>query len=495
MVSFCSLSVCLLVTGTQGDPSESAFRMFPLLQRKSVSSFLSAGGRGVRSSPVVLQRFFSHAPPSSTALREAPASSSERIFEDSQTQLGLDEALAWDRKEEQRQRQRESQSQSPSPSRFPSPPSSQQKASLREHDGEGYLSYFSPLMESEDYSEAVESLERYLSNHSRIVVISGAGCSTESGLPDYRGPLGSYRKGHKPIKHDEFVKQEPARKRYWARSMMGYRAFSSARPNEAHVSIARLEVAGLVDGVITQNVDGLHQKAGSSQVVDLHGRTDRVLCLNCGWKGARSSWQQRLLSLNEGWMRRHGLQRVKRSGGESTGESPLSAGAVERLRADGDADLDGHADYGSFQVPVCSRCGGMVKPDVTFFGDNVRAAIREEAYRLVDEAGALLVVGTSLEVFSAYRFVLRAGERGLPVGVVNLGPTRAEREGKVEVKMRAEGPCGLLLSQATGRLEASRWAERMKTAGGGGGILASQGFEVGVGTNGTNENSREVLID
>ena len=240
----------------------------------------------------------------------------------------------------------------------------------------------------------------------RTVVLSGAGCSTESGIPDYRGPEGTLRV-RAPLQYGDFVRSPDARARYWARSTVGWPRISSRRPNAAHGAIARLEGAGVVSGVITQNVDGLHQAAGSRRVVELHGSLDDVVCLDCGWRSTRGRFQSLLLDRNPGW-------------------APRVAGpAVAESRPDGDADLPEEAIRG-FRVPGCPDCDGMVKPDVVFFGENVPRERVDAAWRLFEEGDVLLVAGSSLAVYSGRRFIYRAQREGVPVAVVNLGPTRAD---------------------------------------------------------------------
>jgi NAD-dependent deacetylase sirtuin 4 len=248
---------------------------------------------------------------------------------------------------------------------------------------------------------AIEHLARVLRDR-RIVALTGAGCSTESGIPDYRGP-GRRDLVRKPIQHLEFVTRPEARARYWARSLLGWPRFARPRPNAAHRALATLEHAGIAAGVITQNVDRLHHSAGSARVIELHGALERVRCLGCGAAVARSELQHRLMELNPGF---------------------AEAYAAE-LRPDGDADLPPDAER-AFQVPCCGSCGGVLKPDVVFFGANVPAAVVAAAFELLDGGDALLVVGSSLAVYSGYRLVARAADRGMPIGIVNLGETRGD---------------------------------------------------------------------
>jgi NAD-dependent SIR2 family protein deacetylase len=265
----------------------------------------------------------------------------------------------------------------------------------------------------------------------RVVVLAGAGCSTESGIPDYRGPEGSLR-ARSPIQYQEFVGSEAARVRYWARSSIGWPRMAAARPNAAHHALARLERAGLVRGIITQNVDGLHHAAGSERVVELHGSLASVRCLSCGLIGRRDEYQQRLLARNAGWA--EVLEAASRSG------------SVE-IAPDGDAELPAAA-LESFRPVECAGCGGTIKPDVVFFGENVPGARVEEAWRLYEEAAVLLVIGSSLTVYSGRRFLYRAQKEGVPIAIVNLGPTRADGMAAAKV----EGQLGVVLPRVAEEL-------------------------------------------
>ncbi|MEX2467225.1 MAG: NAD-dependent protein deacetylase [Gemmatimonadota bacterium] len=248
--------------------------------------------------------------------------------------------------------------------------------------------------------QTVEALARLLEEHP-CVVLSGAGCSTESGIPDYRGPAGTLRE-RQPIRFQEFMGSEPSRTRYWARSMIGWPRFSRSRPNAAHRALAALEEAGYVRGVITQNVDGLHQAAGSRTVVDLHGKLAEVCCMACGHVTLRDTMQQRLQALNVDF-----------------------AVTAERYVADGDAALPAGSEQG-FRVPACDVCGGVLKPNVVFFGENVPKQRLERTWDIFGRGTLLFVVGSSLTVFSGRRFVLRAVKDGIPVAIANMGPTRAD---------------------------------------------------------------------
>ena len=271
--------------------------------------------------------------------------------------------------------------------------------------------------------EALDALLGLLRDR-RVVVLAGAGCSTESGIPDYRGPEGSLR-ARKPVQYQDFVRSEAARLRYWARSTAGWTLFSAARPNAAHHALARLEEGGVVRGIITQNVDGLHQAAGSRRVVELHGSLAAVRCLKCRHGVPRGEFQERLRALNAEWV--EGLER-------------RAAGGGVEAAPDGDAELPAAA-LESFRVPACEACGGVVKPDVVFFGENVPAGVVEEAWRLYEEADVLLVVGSSLTVYSGRRFIYRAQKEDVPIGIVNLGPTRADEMAVAKV----EGRLGVVL--------------------------------------------------
>ena len=248
----------------------------------------------------------------------------------------------------------------------------------------------------------------------RFVALTGAGCSTESGIPDYRGPE-TRRRARNPIQGREFSRSAEIRQRYWARAVIGWERFSRAQPNPAHRALARLEHGGLLEGLITQNVDGLHQAAGHAddKVLELHGTLAEVACLACGALEPRAALQERLLAQNPGWLR-------------------LAAD----MAPDGDADLPAEHVAG-FRAPPCLSCDGPLKPRVVFFGENVARPIVDAAFAMVDAAEALLVVGSSLAVFSGYRFVLRAAQRGIPIAMVNLGSARGEELGAVKVDARA----------------------------------------------------------
>ena len=254
-----------------------------------------------------------------------------------------------------------------------------------------------------------------------LVVLSGAGLSTESGIPDYRGATGAARPAT-PMTYQTFTGSAQARQRYWARSHLGWRFISRVSPNAGHVAVAQLQRQGLVSGIVTQNVDGLHQAGGAKDVVELHGALDRVDCLSCRARTTREALEARLTKANPGFTRE-----------------------VVPLKPDGDVDLE---DVGGFVVVDCETCGGLLKPDVVFFGETVPRDRVDHAFALVDAASTLLVLGSSLKVMSGYRFVLHAAKRGTPIGIVNQGPTR----GDALAAVRVDAPLGAVL---TGVLEAS----------------------------------------
>jgi NAD-dependent SIR2 family protein deacetylase len=241
-----------------------------------------------------------------------------------------------------------------------------------------------------------------------MVVLSGAGMSTDSGIPDYRGPTGAQRRTA-PITYREFVSDPEARRRYWARSQVGWRHVRRARPNAAHTAVARLERHGWTAGLITQNVDGLHGAAGSRDVVELHGNVARTVCLGCGARRSRRELGQRLDAANPGF-----------------------AAQPARVAPDGDADLLAEAERG-FRVVSCTTCRGVLKPDVVLFGESVPRDRVDRCHAMVDAARALLVVGSSLTVMSGYRFIIRARRLGTPVAIVNRGPTRGDGDAAIRI--------------------------------------------------------------
>jgi NAD-dependent SIR2 family protein deacetylase len=258
--------------------------------------------------------------------------------------------------------------------------------------------------------EPQTALRGFLEGHRRVLVLTGAGCSVPSGIPDYRGEDGTW-KHSQPMTLAQFTGSPSARQRYWAGSLLGWPRVRDARPNPAHEALARLEARGPIFGVVTQNVDGLHQRAGSRRVVDLHGRLDVVECVDCGARVGREDLQDLLLAWNPAY-----APRVETNG--------VGAGVDGEVRPDGDTPVARSLD--TFRVPDCPECGGTLKPGVVFFGENVPRCRVTAVETALDEADALLVVGSSLMVWSGYRFVKGARDRGLPVAAVNLGRTRAD---------------------------------------------------------------------
>ncbi|MEU4570352.1 NAD-dependent protein deacetylase [Micromonospora sp. NPDC023956] len=275
-------------------------------------------------------------------------------------------------------------------------------------------------------TERVEAVARRVAAGG-VVVLSGAGLSTESGIPDYRGPSGVARR-HTPMTYQTFTGDAAARRRYWARSHLGWRLMARAAPNDGHRAVARLQHAGLVDAVITQNVDGLHTTAGSPRVVELHGRLDEVVCLDCGNLTSREELDRRLREANPGF-----------------------TAAVTAVNPDGDVELP-DAAVAAFRVVDCGFCrGGMLKPDVVFFGETVPAPRVARCFDLVERARLLLVLGSSLTVMSGRRFVLRAAKRDVPVVIVNQGPTRGDGYAALTV----DAPLGRFLPALADRLVAA----------------------------------------
>ncbi len=256
-----------------------------------------------------------------------------------------------------------------------------------------------------------------------VAVLSGAGLSTESGIPDYRGPTGRARPAT-PMTYAEFTGNPEARQRYWARSHRGWQSITRAEPNDGHRAVAALQRARLLSGVITQNVDGLHQAAGAEPVIELHGGLDRVICLQCKEISPRQLLHERLTAANP-----------------SAIETPEAV-----VKPDGDVELD-DAQVRSFRLVDCTSCGGLLKPDVVFFGENVPPGRVAACYELVETSSLLLVLGSSLTVAYGFRFVRRAASREIPVVIVNEGPTRGDPYARTKI----EAPLGRLLTELVGR--------------------------------------------
>lgn len=248
---------------------------------------------------------------------------------------------------------------------------------------------------------SLPALAEFLVAHRRVLVLTGAGCSTGSGIPAYRDGDGRWLQ-RRPILYPEFMGCAATRRRYWARSYFGWPMISAARPNAGHLALSRLARDGRVGAVITQNVDGLHRRAAQPRVLELHGRLDRVHCLDCGQQEPREGLQLRLAALNEQW-----------------------SGRVLGINADGDAELDAR-DWPGFEVAACEACGGRLKPEVVFFGESIPAATRAQVAHELGRADAVLTLGSSLVVGSAFRLVREAANRGLPVVALNRGRTRAD---------------------------------------------------------------------
>jgi NAD-dependent SIR2 family protein deacetylase len=250
------------------------------------------------------------------------------------------------------------------------------------------------------FASIEEGLSRWIASHRRVFALTGAGCSTASGIPDYRDDQGAWKR-RPPVMIQAFRTDGAVYRRYWARAYAGWPRLTAAAPNPAHHAFAAWESAGTLARVVTQNVDRLHQRAGSRAVIDLHGRLDVVVCLGCGDRASRAALQDAMAADNPVWR-------------AEAGTAP-----------DGDADIDRVA-VESFAAPHCRGCGGLLKPDVVFFGENVPRDRYADACEALAGADALLVAGSSLMVYSGYRFVRRAHEAGLPIAIVNRGVTRGD---------------------------------------------------------------------
>lgn len=273
------------------------------------------------------------------------------------------------------------------------------------------------LVEAVPVATGHTALIDFIERHQRLFVLTGAGCSTDSGIPDYRDADGDWKRSQ-PVTYQAFMGDVLTRKRYWARSLVGWRRFGHALPNATHHALAKLEQRGKAQLLLTQNVDGLHQRAGSHNVVDMHGRLDTVRCMECESRFPRHAFQTMLLEHNPAW-------------------ATLDAADAP----DGDADLDGH-DFATFVIPPCPECAGILKPDVVFFGENVPRDRVATAMKALDEADAMLVVGSSLMVFSGYLFAHAASKAGKPIAAVNLGRTRADPL----LNFKIEQPCAEALA-------------------------------------------------
>jgi NAD-dependent SIR2 family protein deacetylase len=278
----------------------------------------------------------------------------------------------------------------------------------------------------EPIDPARDRLRRFIAGHRRVFALTGAGCSTASGIPDYRDDQGEWKR-RPPVMIQAFRADDAVYRRYWARAFAGWTRFTRAEPGAAHRAFAAWEAAGTLSRLVTQNVDGLHQRAGSRAVIDLHGRLDVVVCLGCGDRTSRAALQMTMAEANDAWR------------------------AVSAPAPDGDADIDAES-IASFDAPWCGRCGGRLKPDVVFFGENVPAERYAAARDALADADALVVAGSSLMVYSGYRFVRMAHEAALPIAIVNRGRTRGDDLAAVKV----EDDVGLVLGDAIAAAAASR---------------------------------------
>jgi NAD-dependent SIR2 family protein deacetylase len=267
-----------------------------------------------------------------------------------------------------------------------------------------------------------------LFSRGNVTVLSGAGLSTESGIPDYRGPSGQARRGGQPMTYQAFTGSAGARQRYWARSHLGWRHVTGAAPNAGHRAVAALERAGLVSGVITQNVDGLHQAAGARAVTELHGSLHRVVCLSCWERSSRETLDARLRAANPAWTAATaGAEPAVKESSSFCPDPQGSDGSESSKRRgflpDGDVALE---ETGGFTVVDCLSCGGLLKPDVVFFGENVPKPRVEQCFSLVSSSSAVVVLGSSLTVMSGLRYVRHASSLGIPVLIANQGTTRGD---------------------------------------------------------------------
>ena len=273
------------------------------------------------------------------------------------------------------------------------------------------------------HAAALDALADFTARHPRLFVLTGAGCSTDAGIPDYRDANGDWKR-KSPVTYQAFTGDDATRRRYWARSLLGWPMMSGARPAAAHLALVQLEAAGRIGLLLTQNVDGLHDRAGSQRTIDLHGRIDTVRCMGCERRSLRAELQLELRRRNPQWA------------------------ALEAQPApDGDADLDG-LDFSGFDIPPCQVCGGMLKPDVVFFGENVPRERVATAFAALDEADAVLVAGSSLMVYSGFRFVQAAAAAGKPIAAVNMGRTRAD----ALFTLKVAAPVGPTLGSLVARL-------------------------------------------
>lgn len=276
-------------------------------------------------------------------------------------------------------------------------------------------SHFVPPHQSTSPGD-LEVLQRFVDSSRRLLALTGAGISTESGIPDYRSAeVGLYAKnGYRPIDYREFLSTHSTRQRYWARSFLSWKQIVDRQPNEGHIALVELERATKLLSTVTQNVDRLHQKSGLRSVVELHGSLYTVKCIECDYHLPRVAFQEKLAQLNNGLLN-----------SDRSIMHLMSTHYGKLARPDGDVNVESDFVH-QFAIPYCAHCGGILKPDVVFFGDNVRRELVEKIYSLVDQCDSLLVLGSSLQVYSSYRFVLHANKNRKPILIINIGPTRAD---------------------------------------------------------------------
>jgi NAD-dependent SIR2 family protein deacetylase len=285
--------------------------------------------------------------------------------------------------------------------------------------------------------QSIDDIAGFLQDHRRLFVLTGAGISMGSGIPTYRDDKGDWTRST-PVQFRDFVNRHAVRQRYWARSMVGWPAFARARPNLCHTTLTAWERNGRIVQLVTQNVDRLHQAAGSRCVIDLHGRLDQVVCLDCRRRSPRADLQAELQRLN-----------------------PEFADLAATVAPDGDADLDG-TTFGSVKVPGCTACGGLLKPDVVFFGETVPKPTVDAALAALTGADAVLVIGSSLMVYSGFRFCRLAAEADMPIAAISPGRTRADDLLTLKVEARFESvitglaEAGFSLDQPDGPRQSSR---------------------------------------
>ncbi|MFT5113855.1 MAG: NAD-dependent SIR2 family protein deacetylase [Parasphingorhabdus sp.] len=270
----------------------------------------------------------------------------------------------------------------------------------------------------------------FFQKHSPVAVLTGAGCSTASGIPDYRDKNGDWKQ-RQPIQYRAFVDEESSRQRYWLRSMLGWPYFSNATPNNVHADLVVLEQTGLINGVITQNVDGLHRQVGQAGLIELHGQLHNVRCLKCDQVFPRQSFQSTLEQVN-----RSLLDQIK--------DQTIA------MAADGDAHYEPD-NFTDASIPECTNCGGILKPDVVFFGEAVPAVRVEHSFELIDQAKALLVLGSSLMVFSGFRFPRHAHRNNYPLAIINQGVTRADDLADIKIDQECGAVMAALREELTGK--------------------------------------------